>query len=134
LQSRRNFDVVTFQKVSALVGQGHQVMIFVHSRKETVKTAMTLRETFISEGNYEQLSCEDHPRFHIFRREIGESRNKEMKMLFDSGLGIHHAGMLRSDRNLMEKMFADKAIKVSEPVSRFNYYSCYDRFCVVLQR
>ena len=94
---------------------------------------MTLRETFISEGNYEQLSCEDHPRLHIFRREIGESRNKEMKMLFDSGLGIHHAGMLRSDRNLMEKMFAEKAIKVSDLVRRFIHFSRLDRFCVVLQ-
>lgn len=95
---------------------------------------MNLRETFISEGNYEQLSCEDHPRSHIFRREIGESRNKEMKMLFDSGLGIHHAGMLRSDRNLMEKLFAEKGIKVSKLVRRFNYYSYYDRFCAVLRR
>ena len=31
--------------------------------------------------------------------------------LFDSGVGIHHAGMLRSDRNLMERAFAEGLIK-----------------------
>ena len=34
-----------------------------------------------------------------------------MKELFDFGFGIHHAGMLRSDRNMMEKMFEARAIK-----------------------
>ncbi|KAF9534180.1 Sec63 Brl domain-containing protein [Crepidotus variabilis] len=112
LQARKNLDTVTFQKVSELVEQGHQVMVFVHARKETVKTAMTLRETSLLEGVNEQFSCEDHPQYGHFRRQIGESRNKEMKLLFDSGFGIHHAGMLRSDRNLMERLFLEKAIKV----------------------
>jgi antiviral helicase SLH1 len=35
-----------------------------------------------------------------------------MKQLFDTGFGIHHAGMLRSDRNLMERLFEARAIKV----------------------
>ena len=105
-------DQVTFQKVSDLVAQGHQVMVFVHARKETVKAAMTLREMSAVEGNAEKFSCEEHPQWVLYRRKIGESRNKEMKMLFDSGFGIHHAGMLRSDRNMIESMFEAKAIKV----------------------
>lgn len=32
-----------------------------------------------------------------------------------AGLGIHHAGMLRSDRNLMERAFAQGLIKVLAP-------------------
>ncbi|TFK43400.1 Sec63 Brl domain-containing protein [Crucibulum laeve] len=111
-QSRKNLDHVTFEKVSQLVAEGHQVMVFVHARKETVKTAMTLRELSVIEGNIDDFSCEDHPQYNIFRRNIGESRNKEMKLLFDSGFGIHHAGMLRSDRNMMERMFEARAIKV----------------------
>ena len=34
-----------------------------------------------------------------------------------AGLGIHHAGMVRSDRNLMERAFGQGLIKVSCPVS-----------------
>ncbi|KAF8812579.1 Sec63-domain-containing protein [Phlegmacium glaucopus] len=112
LQSRKNLDQVTFQKVSELVAKGHQVMVFVHARKETVKAAMNLREMSAVEGNAEDFSCEEHPQWNTFRQKIGESRNKEMRILFDSGFGIHHAGMLRSDRNMIEGMFEAKAIKV----------------------
>lgn len=111
-QSRKNLDHVTFQKVSELVAQGHQVMVFVHSRKDTVKSAMSIKEMAILEGNVDDFSCQDHPMWGNFRRDIGQSRNKEMKQLFDHGFGIHHAGMLRSDRNMMERMFDARAIKV----------------------
>lgn len=110
--SKKNMDLVLFQKVQELVGEGHQVMVFVHARKETVKTAMQLKEMILVEGDIEQFRCEEHPQFAFFRRELASSRNKEMKLLFDSGFGIHHAGMLRSDRNLMEKLFQERAIKV----------------------
>ncbi len=87
-------------------------MVFVHSRKETVKTALTIKEMATLEGNIDDFSSEDHPQFQFFRRDISQSRNKEMKQLFDSGFGIHHAGMLRTDRNMMERMFEARAIKV----------------------
>lgn len=116
--SRKNLDQVVFQKVSELVAEGHQVMVFVHARKETVKAATALKEMSATEGNTEHFSCEDHPQWSFFRQKIGESRNKEMKHLFDSGFGIHHAGMLRSDRNMMERMFEAKAIKVSEDLGK----------------
>lgn len=35
-----------------------------------------------------------------------------MTELFDAGLGIHNAGMLRSDRTLTERLFADGLLKV----------------------
>lgn len=113
-QSKRNLDRVTFEKVSELVRQGHQVMVFVHARKETVNAARALKDAAATEGTLDDYSCQDHPRWDIFRRNIGESQNKEMKQLFDDGFGIHHAGMLRSDRNLMERMFQERVIKVRE--------------------
>jgi hypothetical protein len=36
-----------------------------------------------------------------------------MTELFPTGIGIHHAGMLRSDRSLMERLFADGLLKVA---------------------
>lgn len=111
-QSRQNLDRVVYKKVAELVAQGHQVMVFVHARKETVKTALALKDAAQAEGVLDDFICEDHPQWALFRRSIGESRNKEMKQLFDQGFGIHHAGMLRSDRNMMERMFETRAIKV----------------------
>lgn len=110
--ARRNLDQVTYHKVLELVQQGHQVMVFVHARKETVKSAQALRDAAHTDGTLDDFSTEEHPSISLFRRDIGTSRNKEMKELFSYGFGIHHAGMLRSDRNMMERMFEAKAIKV----------------------
>ena len=44
---------------------------------------------------------------------VGKSRNRHLVELFSAGFGIHHAGMLRSDRNLVEKLFGQGMIKVS---------------------
>lgn len=44
--------------------------------------------------------------------QIQRSRNKQMKEMFPEGFGIHHAGMLRSDRSLMESMFSKGHLKV----------------------
>ena len=88
-------------------------MVFVHARKETVKSAQRLKEMATEEGMINSFDPREHPKFEFYRRDIATSRNKEMKELFDYGFGIHHAGMLRSDRNMMERMFEDQAIKVS---------------------
>ena len=90
-------------------------MVFVHARKETVKAAQALKESATIDGCLDEFSCEDNPSYGLFRRDIGESRNQEMRELFDFGFGIHHAGMLRSDRNMMERMFGARAIKVFLP-------------------
>lgn len=109
-------------------------MVFVHARKETVKTAMGLKEAALTEGSLDEFSCEEHPQWAFFRRQIGESRNKEMKQLFDNGFGIHHAGMLRSDRNMMERMFEARAIKVrvSHTDGFAKYITLHRRSCAVL--
>jgi len=87
-------------------------MVFVHARKETVKSAQKLLEMAKDEGMVSFFETREHPKFDFYRRDVATSRNKEMKELFDAGFGIHHAGMLRSDRNMMERMFEDNAIKV----------------------
>lgn len=113
--ARGNLDKATFFKVEQLLQQGHQIMIFVHARKETVKSALTLREMCRSEGIEDLLLTgreDKENQVDSFKRDLMSSRNKELKELFESGLGIHHAGMLRSDRNLSERMFEAGITKV----------------------
>ncbi len=95
-------------------------MVFVHSRKDTVNTAMNLKEAALADGLSDEFSCEDHPSFYQFQRDLSSSRNKQMKELFNYGFGIHHAGMLREDRNKMERMFDARAIKVREMLFEFD--------------
>lgn len=40
------------------------------------------------------------------------SKNKQLRELFDDGFACHHAGMLRADRQLVERAFTDGHIRV----------------------
>jgi hypothetical protein len=55
---------------------------------------------------------ESHPNMPLVKKDVSKSRNAQLKGLFESGFGIHHAGMLRSDRNLVERLFSEGHVKV----------------------
>lgn len=113
-QAAENIDKVSYKKLVEYVEQGLQVMVFVNSRKDTVKSSRTfiqMAQSYQDTSIFDTLElCSSYDRF---KREMGtKSRNKDMKELFQFGFGVHHAGMLRTDRNLTEKMFEAGAIKV----------------------
>ncbi|CEJ61600.1 Putative DEAD/DEAH box helicase [Penicillium brasilianum] len=111
-QSRENIDTVAFEKVREMVGRGHQVMVFVHSRKDTVMTARMLKQMAAEDGCEDLFSCHEHEDYSNALRDMKHARARELRDLFASGFGTHHAGMSRSDRNLMERMFSEGLIKV----------------------
>lgn len=85
--SRENLDIATFDKVSDLLRDGHQVMVFVHARKETVKTAMMLRDRVKAEGMHDLVDATLNDKYNLFKRDVGQSRNREMRELFQDGFG-----------------------------------------------
>ncbi|RIB18575.1 Sec63 Brl domain-containing protein [Gigaspora rosea] len=110
--SNNNLNTVCWEKVLDLVKKGHQVMVFVHARKETVKTAQILREYAIKDGHEELFDNSAHPRVELVKRDVAKSKNKELVELFSHSFGIHHAGMQRSDRLMVERLFEEGLIKV----------------------
>lgn len=111
-ESSHNLDKTTFEKVKEMLQQDHQVMVFVHTRRDTLKTAEMIHQMAIDEVCTDLLDNTGHERYHQACREMERSRGRELRGLFKMGLGIHHAGMSRADRNLMERMFGDGLIKV----------------------
>lgn len=111
-QSRENLDVVSFEKVRTILEQGHQVMVFVHSRKDTVLTARMLRQMAVEDGCENLFSCHEHEDYSSALRDMKHTRARELRDLFVSGLSTHHAGMSRSDRNLVERLFSKGLVKV----------------------
>ncbi|GMJ00040.1 hypothetical protein like AT5G61140 [Hibiscus trionum] len=103
---------ICYKKVVDSLRQGHQAMVFVHSRKDTVKTAEKLVELARKFEGLELFKNDAHPQFSLVKKEVVKSRNKDLVQLFDFGLGVHHAGMLRSDRGLTEKLFSDGILRV----------------------
>lgn len=103
---------ICYKKVVASLRQGHQVMVFVHSRKDTVKTAQKLVDLARMSEDVEFFRNDEHAQFSLVKKEVVKSRNKDLVELFEYGFGVHHAGMLRVDRGLTERLFREKLLKV----------------------
>lgn len=105
---RMDMDEVCYDKVKKMVAEGHQVMVFVHSRNATYKLAQYLRDEAGKQGDIRLFEV-DSPEV---TRAVDRARNKMLKELLPVGFVIHHAGILRQDRNLVEKIFRDGLAKV----------------------
>jgi activating signal cointegrator complex subunit 3 len=46
------------------------------------------------------------------QKDVSKAKSREVVEFFESGFGIHNAGMMRSDRSLMECLFGDGLLKV----------------------
>ncbi|KAM3573234.1 hypothetical protein VYU27_004769 [Nannochloropsis oceanica] len=103
---------IAYARALDAVRQGHQVMIFVHSRKDTTRTAQAIKNKAAKMNTLSEFSCMQTKVFAAYASQVSKSRNADLREHFDSGLGIHHAGMLRPDRSLTERMFEDGALKV----------------------
>ncbi|XP_041352458.1 activating signal cointegrator 1 complex subunit 3-like [Gigantopelta aegis] len=112
MQQMMEFNHVCYEKVLFQVKAGYQVMVFVHARNETVRTAMVLRDLAKNKHQIGFFLPPQGPKFGEAQKVTMRSRNKQLKELFSDGFAIHHAGMLRQDRNLVEKYFSAGLIKV----------------------
>ncbi|TGZ69988.1 hypothetical protein CRM22_003424 [Opisthorchis felineus] len=102
---------IVYNKVMESAGR-NQVLIFVHSRKETGKTARQLRDTCLEKDTLGIFMKDKNASAIVLRQEAEQVKNNELKDLLPYGFGIHHAGMSRVDRTLVEDLFADRHIQV----------------------
>lgn len=85
------------------------VLIFVASRRQTRLTALDL---------IQMLGTEDDP--HRFLRMDAEelqgalsmAKDDTLKMSLQFGIGLHHAGLVDSDRRLSHELFASNKIQI----------------------
>ncbi|XP_063379753.1 activating signal cointegrator 1 complex subunit 3 [Cydia fagiglandana] len=103
---------ICYDKAADMVQKGHQVMVFVHARNATHTTAMILKELAQKKGHLKHFEPEDSGGFLKAKKAISSSPNKVLSELFAAGFACHHAGMLRSDRNMVERYFSEGYIKV----------------------
>ncbi|KAI8321181.1 Sec63-domain-containing protein [Martensiomyces pterosporus] len=104
-------DQVCYEKAKKHAASS-QVLVFVHSRKETVRTAQRLRDMAVDEADTGLFVKSGSATSAILRDEAEATRDQALKDLLPFGFGCHHAGMSRADRRLMEDLFADGRIKV----------------------
>ncbi|CAK8692210.1 U5 small nuclear ribonucleoprotein 200 kDa helicase-like [Clavelina lepadiformis] len=102
---------IVYEKVVENAGK-NQVLVFVHSRKETGKTARAIRDMCLENDTLGHFLREGSASTEVLRTEAEQVKNLELKDLLPYGFAIHHAGMTRVDRTLVEDLFSDRHIQV----------------------
>jgi pre-mRNA-splicing helicase BRR2 len=92
--------------------QDNQILIFCHSRKETSKTAKAIRDLAIQNDTIANILRSDAASREILQSEAESVKSDELRDLLPYGFAIHHAGMTRSDRTLVEELYADRHIPI----------------------
>lgn len=103
---------VCYEKVLDQVSKDNPVMVFVHSRKETAKTAKFLRDMAMERDQQTQFINPTGASRVILEQETANISDPNLKDLLAFGFGIHHAGMNKLDRGTVEDLFNDRHIKV----------------------
>ncbi|KAH9247473.1 hypothetical protein BASA83_008637 [Batrachochytrium salamandrivorans] len=103
---------IAYEKVLEGVEKDDQVLIFCHSRKETAKTAKIIRDMAIANDTVGSILKDDRARREILQSESENCTNEDLKEILPYGFAIHHAGMNRLDRALVEDLFRDKNVRI----------------------
>ena len=103
---REIMNQVLYDLVKDNLSRKEQVLVFVHSRKETIMTGMKMIERAVADG--------DTTLFAKPLKPVKESVivNKDLKALVARGIGAHNAGLCRKDRRLIETAFLDGTLRV----------------------
>lgn len=99
-----------YDKLVECVKNRHQLIIFVHSRKDTFKTAKWLKDK-VEEEKISVLRPGAGTQ-EILKQEADNSQNRNLSDILPSGFGIHHAGLNKEDRSVVEDLFAQGHIQV----------------------
>ncbi|CEP21995.1 unnamed protein product [Cyberlindnera jadinii] len=95
-----------YDKILEAAGK-YQVIIFVHSRKDTFRTAKWLRDKLLEEDKLHLFLKSDSASVEILKQESEKIKDQGLKDLLPTGFAIHHAGLSRDDRSAAEDLFAE---------------------------
>ena len=103
---------IVYEKCIDMIQNKHQVLVFTHSRKDTAATAKLLRDKAIELNTIQLLVQSNTGRELLLKTESESCKSSVLKELLPYGIAIHHAGLHRTDRTLVEELFADNHISV----------------------
>ena len=113
IKQLKTMNDICYNKVMEQVGQRkNQMLIFVHSRKETAKTARYIRDKALEMETIGQILRSDAASRAILEEEAESVDDPSLKDVMPYGLGIHHAGLSLADRDSVQALFADGSIQV----------------------
>lgn len=102
---------ICYEKILLHAGK-NQILIFTHSRADTMKTARALVEMCQANETLSKFVKEGSASSEILRAEAPNAKNADLQELIQYGFAFHHAGLARADRTLVEDLFADKHVQI----------------------
>ncbi|KAL9657052.1 hypothetical protein ABK040_002678 [Willaertia magna] len=133
LARAKEYNQITYNKVLKNLKNNKQVMVFVHSRRETVQTARALQNLATEDGTLDLFSGGDKPLEFWAKKALEKCHNRELKELVPLGFAVHNAGLVRADRNLVEKLFAEGVVKVLCCTSTLAWGVNLPAYCTVIK-
>lgn len=113
IKQLKTMNDVCYTKVLEQVGTNkNQMLIFVHSRKETAKTARYIRDKAVEMETIGQILRTDAASRAVLAEEAESVTDANLKDLMPYGFGMHHAGMNVVDRTAVQELFADGMLQV----------------------
>lgn len=112
---RQTLDAVCYDVIREALQGGHQAMVFVHSRSGTLDSAQSLLAAASAAGDLELFAT---PAAAALAKApslaalLKKARMRDLSSLVERGVATHHAGMLRQDRALVERLFTAGAVRV----------------------
>ena len=111
LAAKREMNEICFDKIMQRV-ETAQVLVFVHSRRETAETARYFIEKANDIGLAEIFSQPNTRTADILFDAVERAHNSELKEVLSAGFAFHNAGLDADDRKLVESLFAKGYVKV----------------------
>ncbi|KAL9108874.1 MAG: hypothetical protein Q9227_006405 [Pyrenula ochraceoflavens] len=113
IKQLKTMNDVCYTKVLEQVGTNkNQMLIFVHSRKETAKTAKYIRDKAVEMETINQILRSDAANRQYLAENAESVNDANLKDIMPYGFGIHHAGMTLADRTTVQDLFADGSLQV----------------------
>ena len=115
LEYKNSENDVVYENVAKYLKKGKQVLVFVHSRIETINFAQELYRLAQINGDEKYFRYDYDPNNNKGKKydnETFKTKNKVLQDIIPFGIGFHNAGLLRKDRTIVENLFRKRSIKV----------------------
>lgn len=91
-----------------------QIIVFVHSRKDTAKTALAIRDSAIEKETIVNIlgASSSMDRKEYLENISNRAMDPKLRDLLPFSMAIHHAGLSKEDRTLVEESFRNGYISV----------------------
>ncbi|CBH11185.1 ATP-dependent RNA helicase, putative [Trypanosoma brucei gambiense DAL972] len=108
-------NLVVYDKVLEAATEGAQSLVFVHSRKDTDYTALYIVRRVVDDKRTHYFVRPGSDSEQVLREAVSDPSNSlrpSIQQMLPFGFAVHHAGMSREERSLVESLFAGGHVRV----------------------